>query len=327
MNNYNPRGGALQNIITLAQEEAAAASSKNKADAKWRKTWWDLTIALGQLPKTGSGEQIKKVAEIVGQSIGGVNGRRQLGGRVLQLALQNIHGLPPRMMLAIPVSQFNLETVELAREAEADGMSLREFNAMLTGKSWSDTPEGASKETIVKILESASPTVLNAAAMDVSDAAFEKLNDAVVTAATPAQPVIEPSGVKPAYTPPAAKAAAAHKGYEKVHEAKVAKTIADAIATAAPKTHHKPDGQVSPAQQLLQKLLAEDELWNTEVVIHWLDKTLDAVLAYPGPLGETNEEFIEERLAVMKDRIVKIETAVDAKKGATVPDTIPDNWS
>jgi hypothetical protein len=209
----------------------------------------------------------------------------------------------------------------------------KRYNAGTVAQAISDEPKLAkeiakSADAVKTILDQASPTVIAAVMADVGDTAFESVNEAIVAVTTPVDiPEIDDTGVTAAYQPSPKKVASAHKAYEQVHKVKVDQMIKNLIATAPPKQNPKPDGYISPAQELLKKLLAKDELWNTEVVIHWLDKTLEAVLAYPGPLDTVSEEFIAERLEVMKDRIAKIEAAVEAKKGSTVPDTIPDNWS
>jgi hypothetical protein len=160
---------------------------------------------------------------------------------------------------------------------------------------------------------------------EMSDEAFEVLNEAIVNLTAEA-PIITETGVRPTPAPSPAKKARVHETGRRLHEAEVGRSVQDAIDNAPPRTMSKPDGQVSPAQEKLRILLAEDELWNTEVVIHWLRKTVDAVTDYPGPLERTNEEFIEERLSVMEELIARIRTAVEAKRTG-VPDTVPENWS
>lgn len=143
----------MPDLEQLARAEHAAEVARSKHDTRWRSAWWDLTLALGQLPKAGSGERAKVVAEIVGQAHSSILNRRQLGIRVFMLEIENVHTLPPRMLLAIPASQFSSETVDLARQAARRGDSLREFSAALTGKAWADDPVGMSEQTIEKIAE------------------------------------------------------------------------------------------------------------------------------------------------------------------------------
>lgn len=186
---------------------------------------------------------------------------------------------------------------------------------------------GAMKALIEAAAKGPSKKVLSEVLLEIDDDTFEELNDAIVAITTPTPAVVTDTGVKPAYTPPAAKVKTAEKAAGKIHEAKVQKKIQELIASSPPKTLPKAqDGGKSPNQLLLEKLHAADALWDTEGVIHFLDKVFEAVLAYPGELEDSSEEFLEERLGIIKSKIARIETAIEAKKGSKVPDTLPEGW-
>lgn len=148
------------NIAVLAEREARAEAAKGKADLAWRKAWWATTVALGQIEGKGNiGDAQKIVRETTGQSVRWVSKRTVAGRRFM--VLKDHETLPPRMAIEVSVAGVEItETVvEQLIEAEKNGMSLREFTASLTGKSWADTPEGASEETIEKIV-AAQPEVV-----------------------------------------------------------------------------------------------------------------------------------------------------------------------
>jgi len=150
-------------IEVLAQREAQAEQAKGKADMAWRTAWWETTYALGSVSGRGViGDAVAVVAETTGQSLAWVRQRRQCGVAFLTLGSKE---LPPRMACAVaqtPGIDVTADLVAQMIQAEKDGIGLREFTAALTGNAWSDTPEGASVETIKKIVE-AQPEVVGRA--------------------------------------------------------------------------------------------------------------------------------------------------------------------
>jgi hypothetical protein len=189
------------------------------------------------------------------------------------------------------------------------------------------TELAASAPALTTLLDQASPKVVAAVLADMSDKAFENINEAIVAVTTTTPAEVTDTGVKPGYTPSPVKKKVAQQAAGKVKQQQAKEFVDDLIANATPKVHHKPDGQKSPAAQLLEKLQAADSLWNTEVAIHWLKSIKDAVLSYPGPLSTTDEEFVDERIGVMETLIAEIRGVIEAKKGSEIPDTIPENWS
>lgn len=154
----------IDRIERLATYEAAAATQRGKADAVWRSAWWALTLGLAEVPNDGTGRpQLERVAQITGTTVNSVRNRGRLGRRLVTLGVSNLDTLPPRMVLAIPAELLTVATVERAREAEAEGLSLREFSAALTGREWSDTAGGASAEKIAETLSKAEPEVIEKA--------------------------------------------------------------------------------------------------------------------------------------------------------------------
>ncbi len=150
----------MTSIEVLAQREAQAEQAKGRADKAWRTAWWETTLALGKVTgKAATGNAQRAVADTLDQSLSWVR-RRTMAGRAFD-SLAGIHDAPTRM--AVEVVSAGIEpTAELVAEmiqAERDGIGLREFTANLTGKGWADTPEGASEETIEKIVEAQPETV------------------------------------------------------------------------------------------------------------------------------------------------------------------------
>ena len=185
-----------------------------------------------------------------------------------------------------------------------------------------------SPTSLATVLSKVTPEVLEETlSTNLSDEAFETLTEAVATATTPKKAKVTETGVTPAYKPTPSKTKAAEKAAEKVRENKIRQTVEDMKTKSAPKTTPpKPDGAETPAVEALKRLQAEDELWSTEFAIHGLQKVLEAVLNFPGPIEGENEEFLDERLGIMASLIEQIRTAIASTKGM-VPDTVPESWN
>jgi hypothetical protein len=148
---------ALVAIEVLAQREKSAEASKRTAEEGYQEAWWNTTMALGQIS-----DQRKRldacdlVASTTGHSVKWTRDRAKTGRRFHEAGFRIVKDLPPRMALELATSKHEVseETVASLRKAGKTGMSLREYSKSLTGKAWSDTPAGASAETIQAILSS-----------------------------------------------------------------------------------------------------------------------------------------------------------------------------
>lgn len=143
------------NIRELAEREHRAEANKKDAEDHWRRTWWATTMALGKTDnKASRSEAVGIVEKATGQSRGWIQGRAKTGEAFMGFTLRSVGKLPPRMAVELARNKVEI-TAEVIRDllqAEADGMSLREFSSKLTGKAWADTPAGASEETIEQIV-------------------------------------------------------------------------------------------------------------------------------------------------------------------------------
>ena len=135
----------MTGIQRLAQLEAEAEQNKTKAEATWRKAWWETTLALGQITdRHAISEAQKLVAEVTGTSLRWIQDRTRTG-RKLDPTLKIIRTLPPRITMECVRKGVRIDNamIDAMLEAERDGVSLREFSASLGGRGWSDTPGGA----------------------------------------------------------------------------------------------------------------------------------------------------------------------------------------
>ena len=144
----------MTDIRELAKRERRAETSRKTAEGKWRQAWWQTTLTLGSLDRKARFEACSVVVKATGQSREWVLERARLGAAFYEAGYHEITGLPPRMAVEMIRNkvEVNDQTIATLKQAEESGMSLREYSASLSGKSWSDTPAGASKETIQEIV-------------------------------------------------------------------------------------------------------------------------------------------------------------------------------
>lgn len=186
----------------------------------------------------------------------------------------------------------------------------------------------SSAPAMTKLIDTASPTVIAAVVSEMSDEAFENLTAAVAAATvqpeTPA--VITKTGVTPAKVTSPAKLTATSKLLAKVEEEKHRKWIEDRAKSGPPRANPRPDGYVPPIVEGLQGDISSLKMWDAVRMHELAEKLLEAVLAYSGPLAPLDEELVVEQLGRVSGTMAKIFEAIEAKKGSTVPDSVPDDW-
>jgi len=150
--------------------ELAAEKTVTQAEDERRRTWWETTWALADVPRPEWGAVRDGYAKLTGHSKQTADNRRRTGGRLTQTHLAM--SLPTPRFAEVAANWIGkdgdedkvAEAIKLLADAEADGMSLREFHTMLTGRSWTATPENltdAEEEAIArKVLKDRPETVL-----------------------------------------------------------------------------------------------------------------------------------------------------------------------
>jgi hypothetical protein len=120
----------INRVRELAGREHMAETIRDRADANWRAAWWDLTLALSDVP-AGDGDVTRAVtvaAKELGQTTKWLRRRRETGLRVdlSQLEGEKIHRLPPRLSVewAGPIDG---DAADALLAAERDGVSLRDL--------------------------------------------------------------------------------------------------------------------------------------------------------------------------------------------------------
>lgn len=150
----------MTDIRALAEAEKQAEANRKNADAAYRKAWWSTSYALGGISDTLKRRAaVNLVSQITGTNSGYVTSRAKAATMLRNAGITKAKAskLPPRMTLEVTRIKDIVVTQQLVNRvlrAEAGGMSLREFSRELTGKSWADTPEGASMETVQQIIAS-----------------------------------------------------------------------------------------------------------------------------------------------------------------------------
>jgi hypothetical protein len=145
----------LSAVRRAARAEKAAEQNREQGERDWRQTWWATTDALAAVPATPReqlGDAIRIVVQVTGNSRDWVSKRRSCGRWFVALKRDERATLQPRFAVASLEAKADAETAaELIRQAEHEGASLREFNTMLTGRSWTNTPENLTQTERVDI--------------------------------------------------------------------------------------------------------------------------------------------------------------------------------
>lgn len=145
------------NIRELADREHFAEANRKNAEERWRRAWWATTLALGAITtKAERAEAVTTVEEVTEQSRGWIQSRARTGEAFQSMPKARVSQLPPRMSIELVRNKVPITAVVVKDmlQAEKDGVSLREFSSRITGKSWADTPEGASEDAIKKMIAS-----------------------------------------------------------------------------------------------------------------------------------------------------------------------------
>jgi hypothetical protein len=135
----------LDRLTSAINAELKAEQTADRAERHRRQAWWNTTWALAEVPRADSRKAIERYVEMTGQSARYAEQRRHTGAKFTKVLLgQNF----PLGRLAMQAYNVKTATVEDLLHAEREGMSLREFNAYLTGKRWSDEKPADAKEAI-----------------------------------------------------------------------------------------------------------------------------------------------------------------------------------
>jgi hypothetical protein len=184
-------------IEQAARREQAAERNRAQAEAAWRQAWWQTTLTLGEVAESDRAEVtavLDTAQAILGQSRGWLSNRRMTGRLFATLPPGFVHQLPPRLAVAYCQSHGDpSQAVTALRDAEARGLSLRDFAAELgtQPKSWLREGEQHQRPVTVEQLR-AQPAAAQAALIR------QALDDPAVasrvfTAPRPALPASPPS--------------------------------------------------------------------------------------------------------------------------------------
>jgi hypothetical protein len=137
---------SLAAVRSAVTAEKAAENMREQGERHWRESWWATTDALANVPSTprdGLSAAIALVVETLGYKSPSYAKRRRIcGQRFSTLEGAERAKLLPRFAIAASDAGTDPETAAgLILQAEHEGASLREFNAALTGRSWTNAPE------------------------------------------------------------------------------------------------------------------------------------------------------------------------------------------
>ena len=150
-----------QALTRAIKEEIAAEDAATSAEEVRRQTWWTTTWALAVVPRVEWGQAADQYVNQGGGRRGftkaTANKRRFVGVRLTEVSLDG--NLPQSRFAEAVVNWIGKdgdevkvkEAIKLLAQAERDEVSLREFNQMLTGKPWTNTPENLTEADEDKI--------------------------------------------------------------------------------------------------------------------------------------------------------------------------------
>lgn len=138
---------SMTNLRRAAQAERAAERSAEEAQATYRQTWWNASWLLGVCPQDEWTTARAEYMDLTGQVVSHVNSRRRVGHRFSEETLASF--LPAGRLAIVAADALGRHAtaeetaamVDRMRQAETDGLSLREFSALLTGRSWTGAAE------------------------------------------------------------------------------------------------------------------------------------------------------------------------------------------
>lgn len=142
----------------------------------------------------------------------------------------------------LPAKPFNGPGGYVSTKNIGNGSAVVQVGNIIKGGKLTDEI-AASPAALTALIEKASPKVIAAVMAEVSDKAFEDVNQAIVAVTTPAPPVLTGTGVKPAVTPSQSKLASVAKVATAVQTAKVEKSLAD-FAAKHPKPYIAPEDEI-----------------------------------------------------------------------------------
>lgn len=129
-------------IEQAARREQAAERNRVEAETVWRQAWWSTTLALGtpaESDRQAVTTALDTAQRILGQSRSWLSSRRKLGRLLTGLPAGQVHALPPRLAIAFSDAHGDpLNAIQVLRDAETRGLSLRDFAQELgtQPKSW-----------------------------------------------------------------------------------------------------------------------------------------------------------------------------------------------
>jgi hypothetical protein len=140
---------AVAAVRRAARAEKAVEKTRAEAEREWRQAWWVTTMALADAPDA---EGVKAANEVLNQSATWIRSRRRCGAWFKNLENREVGELIPRYAVAAAqaaaaqvkagIVDLDPETAaDLIIQAEHEDCGVRAFNAMLTGRSWTNAPE------------------------------------------------------------------------------------------------------------------------------------------------------------------------------------------
>lgn len=130
----------INRVRELAGREHLAEGIRDRANENWRKAWWDLTIALADVPEGEVNKACEAAATELGQTKNRMKTRRRVGQAVTPNGRGCLEAAPPTLAVQWVLQGHRLDEAALQHliDAEREGLSLRELVQQLA--------EGAGKE-------------------------------------------------------------------------------------------------------------------------------------------------------------------------------------
>lgn len=174
-NKTNKTKFSLSKLTRALEHERRADLDRSSAETAWRRSWWETTRLLAACPDEDWAEAKAAYAANIGAA--SMASDRRKAGRRLPESFFIKGRLPgPRMAqaaataLGADASDNDIaEMVARLYDAEDDGLTLREFSQLITGRPWTNSPEdltNADEDAIIARIARNRPEALAAAVAD-----------------------------------------------------------------------------------------------------------------------------------------------------------------
>lgn len=156
-----PSSFTLARLDRALRAEQAAEQAASSAEQERRATWWETTWLLAACPRDEWANAQARYVERTGHNAQTAKTRRRVGATLTESTLAGTSPAPRFAQVVVESlgrspSEASVQAgISALVQAEADGLSLREFSQQLTGRPWTNTAENLTEADEDAIVERA----------------------------------------------------------------------------------------------------------------------------------------------------------------------------